>query len=208
MYYTPGWTLPAVGPCLNRMMYTTVTHTGKVKDSPMTIPPPDHSFDYEHCTLDKLDRILPLGFRCHLEAAYSFSVLSLEVYQEGFVAIAITEIPFSHPPDDIDPQTWEPSATFRAIPLLDEIEDDAGNTYASRWRAGSGSGTGDQLRSRWVFCLCPALAESAVKLRLTLRYVMDLRYEADGSVIWSDVDNLPGPWRIDVPLVNHLEGAS
>jgi hypothetical protein len=158
-------------------------------------------YDFEHFTLDQLDRVVTLGATRPF-GELQLTLLSLECYRAGFIALILMEQdhpPLSDPPPA--PDAWEPPLLIRSTPMISEVADDLCNHYSVRMRAGAGGGVGpDRIGVRFVHCFSPALDPAAQTLSFTVNQVAVLRYDADGAPTLDGADVMGGPWPLSFAL--------
>ncbi len=159
----------------------------------MAPPTPDIFFDYEHFTLMSLERIVPVGETEYI-GEMKATLLSIECYAKGFVAVMLIESPWQRPDSTVSRTNWEPPPLLRGGLTIGVLVDDRGNRYSGRQRAGSGGGQGDgAIALRNVYCFAPALAPDARSLTFTFALLNDVAYDRQGAPVWNSEQVLGGP---------------
>lgn len=167
----------------------------------MAIPIPGYDLYLDHFTLHQLDRILPVGETQPLGEAL-LTLLSLECYQAGFVALTLFEqehAPFPETPQP--PDNWELPLLLRTTPVIADAFDERGNHYAARIQSGAGgSSSRTRIGSRFVHCFAPALDPAARTFSLTVVQLEKLRYDADDAPTWDAAEAVAGPFTLTFTL--------
>jgi hypothetical protein len=166
----------------------------------MKIPLPDIAYDYEHFTLDQLERILPVAQTQRI-GEMDFTLLAIECYEAGFVATTLIEQDWRAPDPPPASDDQKLPQMLRGLQLVSDVVDNLGNRYFGHIRAGSGGGGADgPLRNHMVYCFAPALHPAARTLTLTLTQVERPRYDPDGLPTWRDDQVIAGPWTLSFSL--------
>jgi hypothetical protein len=166
----------------------------------MSTPVPDIAYDYEHFTLDQLERIVPIAQTRQI-GEVEFTLLALECYNAGFLATTLIQQDWRVPEPPSRAAAHELPQLLQGVLLIGDAVDDLGNHYLSRVRAGAGGGGGkDGVYSRVAYCCAPALHPTARTLTLTLVQVERPRYNVAGRPVWQDNQLLGGPWVVSFAL--------
>ena len=137
--------------------------------------------------LQQLMRVVPVVQTFDLAEGSSLTVVSLEIYAEGFLvhtqARHIIEARFPHDAheDANSPATWR-QANLASPELLFEATDDVGESYAC-WSSGGygGGATPDEMIWRRDYVFAPPIGPDASALRLTVPAIEWVSYSAAQS---------------------------
>jgi hypothetical protein len=151
-------------------------------------------FDYEQLDHAHLTRVVPLGIT-RTCAGVALSLMSLELYERGFIAAMLLEQADPQHPGGPEPLPL----IFRAMPAI-TAQDDLGHTYAGHMRAGAGGGSTRGAQMRMLYTFTPALHEHAQTLAFEIEWVERLHWNADGSRGWGADEVIAGPDAIIVPI--------